>query len=110
LLFCSRNWVAAPVGRRGRAPAGQPWLDQGAVAVFMVKFIRAWTWQAIAIYLLAEFAIFTIFSRLKHAWFGVPPQPWWVDVVLYFLPLTLSAWWVLGVLFSPRAQRGPDSH
>ena len=76
----------------------------------MVKFIKAWTWQAIAIYLLAEFAIFTIFSRVTHVYFGKPIQPWWVDVVFYFLPLTLSAWWVLGVLFSPRAQRGPDPH
>lgn len=76
--------------------------------VSMVKFIKAWTWQAIAIYLLAEFAIFTIFTHAMHAYFGRPVEPWWVDVVFYFLPLTLSSWWVLGVLFSPRAQRGPD--
>jgi hypothetical protein len=81
--------------------------------VSMIKIIKAWTWQAIAIYLLAEFAIFTISSRLMHTYFGKPgqpPIPWWVDVVFYFLPLTLSAWWVLGVLFSPDAQHGRSPH
>lgn len=76
----------------------------------MVKFIKAWTWQAIAIYLLAEFAIFTIFSRVVHAYFGRPPEPWWADLACYFLPLTLSAWWVLGVLFTPRPPRDVDPH
>ena len=74
----------------------------------MLKFLKGWTWQAIAIYLLAEFAIFTIFSRAMHLHFGRPPEPWWADLALYFLPLTLSAWWVLGVLFSPRRRGGPD--
>lgn len=67
------------------------------------RFIRAWTWQAIAIYLLAEFAIFTICSRLLHAYTHRTPDPQWgSEVAFYFLPLTLSAWWVLGVLFRPR--------
>ena len=38
----------------------------------MAKIIKAWTWQAIAIYLFAEFAIFTIFSRVMHVCFGRP--------------------------------------
>lgn len=74
----------------------------------MLRFIRAWTWQAIAIYLLAEFAIFTICSRLLHAYAHRPPEPQWgVEVTFYFLPLTLSAWWVLGVLFRPRPEDEP---
>jgi hypothetical protein len=76
----------------------------------MVKIFKAWTWQAVAIYLLAEFAIFTIFSRVMHFYFGRPVEPWWVDLVFYFLPLTLSAWWVLNVLFNRRVQRDPDPH
>ena len=41
----------------------------------MIKIIKAWTWQAIAIYLLAEFAIFTISSRLMHTYYGKAGQP-----------------------------------
>jgi hypothetical protein len=45
-----------------------------------------------------------------HVYFGRPAEPWWVDVVFYFLPLTLSAWWVLGVLFAPRPPRDAAPH
>ncbi len=69
-----------------------------------LRLIRraAWTWQAIAIYLLAEFAIFTIASKIMFYLTGRKDQNWWMDVVFFFLPLTFSAWWVLGVLFRPR--------
>lgn len=63
----------------------------------------AWTGQVIAIYLLAEFAIFTISTKAMRALFHGPAEPaWWVTLLFYFLPLTVSAWWMLGVLFGPR--------
>jgi magnesium-transporting ATPase (P-type) len=75
----------------------------------MVRYIKAWTWQAVCIYLLAEFAIFTICSRLMHLYLGRNPQVWWVEFVFYFLPLTISAMWVMRVVFKPRAVQVDDA-
>ena len=86
-----------------------PQRDQGVV-VSMLELIRraAWTWQALLVYLLAEFAIFSIASRLMHAFTGHPDPDWLFHLLFYFLPLTVSSWWVLKVLFTPRAGANAD--
>ncbi len=60
-----------------------------------------WFLQVVVIYLLAEFAIYTIAGKLVTVIMGGPTTNPWMSFGFIFLPLTLSAIWMLFVLFGP---------
>lgn len=63
----------------------------------------------VAIYMLAEFAVFTIANKSMAAITHGAPPPTWLSITFVFLPLTLAAWWMIGVLFGPRPKTDAGS-
>jgi hypothetical protein len=59
-----------------------------------------WAGQVVVVYLLAEFAIYTIAGKVVAMLTGGTANPW-MGFAFIFLPLTVSAIWMLSVLFSP---------